>query len=63
MRRAPLFDDLFHIKYDNDDVEDMLILTPGTSVTSPLHNQREVLFEMCQRCVLLPRLGGEVRQV
>jgi len=37
--------------------------TPGASVTSPLHNPREVLFEMCQRCVLLPRLEGEVRQV
>ena len=37
--------------------------TPAANVTSPLHNPREVLFEMCQRCVLLPRLEGEVRQV
>ena len=37
--------------------------TPCASVTSPLHNLREVLFEMCQRYVLLPRLEGEVRQM
>jgi len=36
--------------------------TLGASVTFPLHNPREVLFEMCQRCVLLPRINGEVRQ-
>jgi len=40
--------------------------TPGASVTS-LHTPREVLFEMCQRRVLLARIltttGGEVRQV
>jgi len=37
--------------------------TPGASVTSPLHALREVLFEMCQRRVLLARIKGEVRQV
>ena len=36
--------------------------TPGASVTSPLHAPREVLFEMCQRRVLLTRMEGEVRQ-
>ena len=37
--------------------------TPGASVTSPLHTPREVLFQMCQRRVLLARNEGEVRQV
>ena len=37
--------------------------TPPASVTSPLHAPREVLFEMCQRRVLLARIKGEVRQV
>ena len=37
--------------------------TPGASVTSPLHTPREVLFEVCQRRVLLARIKGEVRQV
>ena len=37
--------------------------TPGTSGSSPLHKPREVLFEMCQRRVLLARVEGEVRQV
>ena len=37
--------------------------TPGASVTSLLHTPREVLFEMCQRRVLLARIKGEVRQV
>ena len=32
--------------------------TPGASATSPLHNPREVLFEMCQRRVLLARIQG-----
>jgi hypothetical protein len=37
--------------------------TPGANVTSPLHTPREVLFEMCQRRVLLARIKGRVRQV
>jgi hypothetical protein len=37
--------------------------TPSKSVTSPLHTPRELLFEMCQRRVLLARIKGEVRQV
>jgi len=37
--------------------------TPGTRGTSHSHTPREVLFEMCQRRVLLARIEGEVRQV
>ena len=37
--------------------------TPAANVPSQLHAPREVLFEMCQRRVLLARIKGEVRQV
>ena len=35
----------------------------GVSVTSPLYTPRKVLFEICQRHVLLTRIKGEERQV
>ena len=37
-------------------VDDIDIHLPGTSVMSPLNQPGKVLFQMCQRCFLLPRL-------